>query len=470
MFDHSSNLPITGGTFTAVEGDLHVHNFEPNHKKALEVLHNQIAAGAFHNSAERFDPPKCHPHTRKAVLGEIIDWAENNDKLHPFLWMYGPAGSGKSSIAQTIAEQLHQEGKLAASFFFARTATGRNTADRLMATIAYQLTLSIPTMSHHILEAVDRDPAIFSKSLDTQLESLILGPLKELFMGLTETTGSSNMPRLIIIDGLDECRKADFQRLILSVFFAALRKSSIPFVFLIASRPEPEIRRFFNQDSADSLSHRLVLDDKYKPNKDIEVFLWSRFDDIRNDHPLQSLLPATWPSDSDIERLVIKASGQFIYAATVMKFVESPQHRPIDRLDIIFGLSSPGSNTPFAELDALYLYIFSSAEDTIRVVETFSFLILRNSSSYVSMNLVEDFFCFRRGDLQIILNDLHSIIYVPKPSQSSNPLHLFHASLSDFLQDKTRSGRFFIDSPENHEKMARLCIRHIQPHTLKTGP
>ena len=42
-----------------------------------------------------------------------------------------------------------------------------------------------------------------------------------------------------------------------------------------------------------------------------------------------------WPSYSVLDDLVDKASGQFIYPATVLKFVGNPNYRPTDRLDII---------------------------------------------------------------------------------------------------------------------------------------
>ena len=40
----------------------------------MELLHQHIAPGAFHNSDERYDPPKCHPHTWRAILKKIMDW------------------------------------------------------------------------------------------------------------------------------------------------------------------------------------------------------------------------------------------------------------------------------------------------------------------------------------------------------------------------------------------------------------
>jgi len=35
--------------------------------ESSDILHRATATAAFHNSEERFNPPKCHPNTRLAV-------------------------------------------------------------------------------------------------------------------------------------------------------------------------------------------------------------------------------------------------------------------------------------------------------------------------------------------------------------------------------------------------------------------
>src|SRR5271163_4456842 len=70
---------------------------------------------AFHNLSERYDPPRCHPSTRIAVLQHIMTWINDLQKLYLFMWLYGPAGAGKSAIAQSIAELCHGANLLAAS-------------------------------------------------------------------------------------------------------------------------------------------------------------------------------------------------------------------------------------------------------------------------------------------------------------------------------------------------------------------
>ena len=133
-------------------------------------LHQVTATAAFHNSEERLDPPKCHPNTRLAVLSEIMKWIKWEGDLHSFvMWVYGPAGAGKSAIAQTIAEICDKEMILLATFFFSRNDPSRSNIKPLIATIAYQITLNLPDVRNAILGAVERDPLIFSKSLTVQL-------------------------------------------------------------------------------------------------------------------------------------------------------------------------------------------------------------------------------------------------------------------------------------------------------------
>ncbi|KDR78523.1 hypothetical protein GALMADRAFT_29817, partial [Galerina marginata CBS 339.88] len=138
MFQKSKNIKIYGGSFTAVGGK----GVAPSQRLRFlthvylgkDIWHNHIAPGAFHNSRERLesDPPKCHPDTRVAVIQAIIDWIEDGQKTTFIKWLNGAAGVGKSAIAQKIAELCHKSGRLAASFFWSRSAAGRNDEERLI--------------------------------------------------------------------------------------------------------------------------------------------------------------------------------------------------------------------------------------------------------------------------------------------------------------------------------------------------
>ena len=109
----------------------------------IDILLEKSAPGAFHNSGERFDPPKCHPRTRTHILNKIMDWVVGKVGWDGFIkWLYGPAGAGKSAIAQTIAEMCHAHHLLLATFFFSRTDPKRNNEKCPVASIAYQIVVN----------------------------------------------------------------------------------------------------------------------------------------------------------------------------------------------------------------------------------------------------------------------------------------------------------------------------------------
>jgi hypothetical protein len=397
-----------------------------------------------------------------------MDWVKDANKFALILWLYGPAGAGKSAIAQTIAELLEEAGLLAAAFFFSRNVAGRNDKTPLVATLVYQLIIFIPEIRAHVLEAVERDPAIFSRSIQAQIQALIVKPLNA--VAIDETLGPTllSRPRLIILDGLDECHTTSAQTYILNALFTAIKYLHIPLCFLIASRPEQHIREAFNdQNGLGSLSFNIALDDTYRPDRDIQVFLKSAFDEIKRKHPSKAYFPTSWPSRQDIRRLVEKSSGQFIFASTVAKYVNSHRHWPPDRLEIIFGQSKPGQDIPFAELDGLYHFILSSTVDIEKVKDVLMILVLRPFLPYgQTTNFIEKFLFYRPGEVDMILSELHSIISVPPPpGDVVRDLHFFHASLPDFLLDQSRSKDFFLDQGAAYAKLTGLAMKHINNPT-----
>ncbi|KAF8962499.1 hypothetical protein BDZ97DRAFT_1733030, partial [Flammula alnicola] len=365
MFNNSRNVMIEGSSFTNIQGDqynTHYHSHprrEDPRKLALDRLLKYIAPGAFHNSHERYDAPKCHPNTRNVILKEVMHWVQDPNNRRLFLWLYGPAGSGKSAIAQTIAELCKEAGILVASFFFSRTAHGRNNPTCLIPTLVYQLVSIVPNIAEDVTHAIDANPAIFSLGLVDQIEALIVRPLNVAVSRVENSGEVTRPPILIILDGVDECAGDKSRTSILDALFRSIHGFQIPIYFLIASRPEIEIRDLFNTGSVRSQIKGLALDDHYEPDHDIGIFFNDKFEEIKCRHPLNKFLSADWPTRKDMRRLVKKASGQFICASTIMKFIESPRHHPMDRLNLILGMSPPGNHTPFAELDALYTQILS---------------------------------------------------------------------------------------------------------------
>ncbi|KAF8185995.1 hypothetical protein BJ912DRAFT_475324 [Pholiota molesta] len=452
-----SNSVVINPTITHVNAN--VYNGSSPERYGLKLLLENISKGASHDAAERGDPPRCHPQTRTAIRAEIMKWLKAPAaKRKLILWMYGPAGAGKTAIAQSIAEECERQGLLAASFFFGRTVAGRNDASRFVATIAYQLSLSVPELSDHILTAIEKKQTVFALSIATQIQVLIIDPLKML--------PTSPRPIFVITDGVDECAPNRSHTALLNALGTAISElRHIPLLFLIASRPEFEIREAFNGDLLNPLVKSLMLDDNFKPDKDIKLYLNDTFKEIHARHLRQgNPLPAAWPAKHNIDFLVSKASGQFIFAATVMRFVESPRHHPLARLDIILGLLAPGNEMPFAPLDALYLLILSSVADLPKLIEIFAVLMFGGASlqSFTVKN-IEALLGFTIGT---VLLDMHALVFVPPPTDRESALRIHHASLYDFFTDRSRSRNYCIDAKRAHITLSRcwLNVMATYPH------
>ncbi|KAF8996365.1 hypothetical protein BDQ17DRAFT_1364570 [Cyathus striatus] len=432
----------------------------------MRSLVDAACPGAGHESAERADPPRCHPDTRKKVIQDIMNWVNSEDPEKPLMWFKGVAGAGKSAIAQTIAERSFREGKLLSSFFFSRTATGsgRNDGSRLVPTIAYHLAIAIPDAKDMIIAELEQDPAMFHHSMEVQLKRLIMDPIEQ----LRNIQREASIPYLVIIDGLDECNELQVQSRIITTIADTLRQSPVHMQYLIVSRPEREIQKTFDLPSLHNVYVQLSVKDDSKAYHDIEVYLKSEFDKMKKTHTLATYLStnSNWPLDMDIWTLVNRSSGQFIYASTVMKYIAKDDGDPES-------MENMSDENPFAQLDALCNYILSSAvsktkggKDTILTILQVILLSKIDSANDIKLftaTTVANFLGIKKSDLELWMVHLHSIISVP---DDNGQITFHHASITDFLLDPSRSGVFFIDSIKGNIFMAQHCLAIIQ-HIMK---
>ena len=163
------------------------------------------------------------------------------------------------------------------------------------------------------------------------------------------------------------------------------------------------------------------------PDKDIELFLTDKFQDIKSSHRLRAYIPPQWPLPNALEQLVRKSSEQFIYASTIISYVASTRHRLVDRLDIILGVRPPQRDLPFAELDALYTSILADIEDIERVLEILSVVFFCDTFSLSpdwnrNPPIIENFLCLQSGDVELYLGELNSVVII-EPDQLARHSH-----------------------------------------------
>ena len=400
--------------------------------------------GALHDSAERSPAPNCHPDTRKAVRHIILDWIRSESSESYFFWLYGPAGAGKTSILQAIAEFLCSPSgsgqNFGGSFFFSRGKHGRDQGHFLFLTIAYQLALKIPGLRQHVNRIMELDPTLHTKSMDVQLQTLIVDALRYL-------SPPPQRSYLVIIDGLDECYDITTQQSILQLLCESITVHNLPLRFLIGSRPESHIRDSFDEESLYTITRRVVLDETFDPGRDIWVFLQDGFAKICAKNFILSRVKQPWPEEGIIDLLVQRSSGQFIYAATVLKFVGAKFCSPTKQLALVL----KPDPTAFSDLDQLYTQILSVYPSVVNLVHVLGII---SASHGVSQEVMEDIFGLEEGELMLVLRGLSSLLNDENEERLNEGdisyviPHFAHASFSDYLFSSSRSGPFHVNQQE----------------------
>ena len=275
----------------------------------IELL--PFAAQATFDSSGTEDDSDCLPNTRVDVLQQIRTWADGDDERYIF-WLCGWAGTGKSTIARTVAREYASKGCLGASFFFSRGKGDVHDAGMFVTSIAVQLAQSSKALKDLIYEAILSKPGIASKTLRDQWQKLILEPLSNLEAGL------GAKPVVVVIDALDECDGENDIQHVVQLLADAQVLRTVRFRVFITSRPEIPIRHGFSEIS-DAHHHDFVLQDISKSvvEHDIYVFLETKFKTIRQKWGINP----NWPSEHDIKCLVLNAGGLFIWAATACRFI-----------------------------------------------------------------------------------------------------------------------------------------------------
>ncbi|KIL57462.1 hypothetical protein M378DRAFT_87840, partial [Amanita muscaria Koide BX008] len=396
----------------------------------LDNLKEFVSFSALHDSSAQ-DPERCcHPGTRKNVLLKMRTWMDNLNAPERILWLHGPAGVGKSAIAQTISYSYGRE-RVGATFFFFRSDPIRNDGNRLFPTLAWQLALSVPVVNKLIAFSLAEYPDLPRKAIEAQFNQLIAQPFRTISGGESTAPAST---RIIIIDGLDECSDVKIQRRILKIIGNAVTNGNTPLRFIISSRPEAHIEDFFAQFKHPTLQIDLAnVDGAYR---DIKTYLTSEFARIAVE---QELDPEVWPGQDIIDILVSNSSGQFVYAYTIIKYVGDEYESAVARLNVILGLKLSAGQSPFSELDALYTEILRRQADKNFLREFLAVLVARSALS------LEDLHKDDAVLLGLDEKDMHRKLRGMRSLLKSRPfINVHHRSFLDFLHDSSRSGEYHV--------------------------
>ncbi len=443
------------------------------------------AATATFNDCRWEGEPLCLAGTRMQLLADIMSWARgavnsggigsvkpsgDNSSAYPhrIFWLDGMAGTGKSTIARTVARRCSDAGLLGASFFFSRGGGELETARMLVTTLAVQLARRHPLLRTAVCAAVRAQPDIARQLLGDQWRHLVLGPCERL---ASATAGAPSapappLPLVVVIDALNECKssaEAESVLELLSDFSGFSLKA--PLRIFLTSRPETVIRAGLHNASERHRRHVIL--------HHVEPVIVNQVIGLFFEQNLAALIPTRpmllgFRDEEVLRRLVTSADGLFVWAATACRYIKEGGPYARRRLGTIVEQRDLAAATgPERKLDEIYTSVLCNAiREDWTVDEGGQFCHLLNEvlgtiavvfSSLSAPSLARLLY---RSETEVLdaLCDLHSILDIPK--HRSAPIRPQHLSVREYLLSHQRctDTRFRVDEGQAHTRVARQCL------------
>ena len=385
----------------------------------------------------------CLENTRRDEIGNIFEWiADNSEEAKKVLWVYGLAGTGKSTLSTSIAQVMRRLGRLGAFFFFDRNIPQRNFAT-LIRTLAYKLAMFDPCFGATISQVVKNNVDITGMPLEFQFENLLSA-------NALKSVEWSRGPIVLIIDALDECGSEADRKILLQVLSKGFSDLPSFIRIMVFSCHESDIQRALG-------SHlHLRLDTNSDANKnDILAFVRHSLEEIR----IKECIGDHWPGDDEISYLANRAGGLFLWASTACLYIKL-SYAPNQRLSELINEQESKSTGPFAQLDSLY-------EQGLQSAGCWRDLSFRSDCC----NILGVVLCARDP---LSLSVIDALLALPQynPSWKSvsrlkcflhvvsetKQIRIIHPSFHDYLSERCRDKPWSIDLEHHNKELALRCI------------
>jgi hypothetical protein len=280
---------------------------------------------------------------------------------------------------------------------------------------------------------------------------------------------------VLVIDALDECDDDDDIRIVIELLAEAQALSGPKVRVLLTSRPEVAIRHGF-YDVPDTSHQCFVLHHIASSvvDADIELFLKHNLAVTGR----EQRLPAGWPGSEVVTKMVQRANGLFIWAATAHRFVRQGRRFAARRLKSVMESDTDTQGEPEKHLDQIYMTILRSSlrpeyseaegeEHCKKLRYVLGTLIVLKEP--LAAEALEKLLGVVEEGIESIIEDLHAILDIP--GDKSRPIRLHHPSLRDFLLNECRctDTRFWIDEAQIHTVLASRCIALMTSYFKQNG-
>ncbi|EWG38467.1 hypothetical protein FVEG_14893 [Fusarium verticillioides 7600] len=439
-------------------------------QEACQPRINLLTCGkARFDSEDVNESPVCQEGTQTRARQYICDWIDKGEE--PLLWIYSQAGTGKSTLARTMARYLTETGQIAAGYFFKRGDKDRNLASRVFPTIANQFVSTIPHYESYLRQSVNACENMDFESMHfkKQLEVLIKAPLSQV--------DPVPCTKVIIIDALDECSDLLKTGQIIGLLLDLAKSTKMRFRILVTSRDEDLLRTAIEEQAHDSLA--LASTFRKDNVSDINSILKFGFHKIRQEMGIGH----GWPTDEqfhEVSRRSTDPSPLFIYAVTLLRFLYDGTKRsfPQKRLDLWIRRKRDAVSR--TQLDEMYTIVFENLDRNMEDGNS-GYLMDEDKNDFRKMlgsiviaaepltaNAMADILSFDRDEILFRLKACHAVLYVP--DKNEDEVSMVHKSFSDFLLDHRESQKqwFRVDQMKMNCILAQGCLQYLEK-TLKAN-
>jgi hypothetical protein len=383
----------------------------------------------------------CLPGTRNHILHSIEEWA-GDDQSETHIYCIGDtAGTGKSTIANQMAQKWDDEGALAARFFFSKGNSGTSTAGDLCIFIARDLAFTFPSVRASVRSLLEDTAALSACSVRKQWKKLVSESLSQL-----------NRPLFIVIDALDECSPSSRGDLLHCIreTFGDRAVTPLPIKILLTTRLEKDIDSGLRPDSSVQIVGIRSSPSSQRQNlDDVERFIRHRADQIN----AEERQPSQRLSEDDIDRLIIRSDGLFIFAATACTSLAVS----LDRKELLKAILAQSTRSP---LDSLYTEVLRRVipEDSVSLLP-FKTLLGIILAAKKSLSIVELEGLLEGVGVSIsverIIRQLASVL---SSSSVNDPVYILHPTFQEFLLQYSRSTKYTVNIHTGEHSLALSCL------------
>lgn len=419
-------------------------------------------------------------HEVKDKISTSVTSSWNSHNRYGLLWVYGPAGVGKTTIIRSVAESLLQKPKDPPTYVLAQPVNPlpqisgaclflsreNPVADsrQLFADLAHDLARRYPKIAPFIQHAFDITPGIQDLSLEQQCDSLLVDPIRTWAQDITE-----DHQIVVFVDGLDACDGGKSEHLkiidVIHQSFQSLMVDHVKWQWIISSRSEPWIYSTFNELTSDP---RVQI---------ISVPLASQQE--TGDYISRSLQGIAGRSGR-LDSIRWHSAGYFAYAASLIAYVDLPTAGRSARFRNVVTHAEHESfkhehTHMFTQLDEMYTDILVRVplhlrDLTKRVLGAIS--VTQPSSSGESNPtalMLSKLLGISVEEIHDVLYHLHSVITAGQDFAIPG-LTFYHKSFNDFLRNPSRSRDWCIDLLAVHADLAKCCLKKLSVNADENSP